>query len=234
VRRTACAALACALTGLACAQTGCTDPREAELAQELVSLQESRTAKTSFEAMRREADASGEEVAGLEREIEALRPQLDLAQAAVASAEDAYRAELDRNAALNAAIAEGQGRIRAAAERQGALEQELTIARGRAQTFKDQAAVLVKQLRPDDPEWALRLHMQTLREFLGLVGQTWPRDPVLSQVARDALPGDDIAATVRGAELAGRVRDRVTEIYGLEDKVQAGETPAVAAEPGRS
>jgi hypothetical protein len=223
-----------ALLALACAAFACSDPREAELTKEIAALEEARTPKTSYDVMWREANAAGEEVDALERELEALRPSLDAAQASAAAVEAEFAVELARNEALNREIQEGQQRLRDAAARQAALEQELTIARGRATTFKDQATVLARELRPDDPDWARRLRIQSVREFLGVVGDTWPGDPVLAEVSRTPLPDDDVEATRVGAGLMGRVRDRVTEIYGLKEAAAQAGTPAVAAEPDAS
>lgn len=224
-----------ALAGLAFCALACSDPREAELAQELVALKEARTPKKSFEAMRADADAGEAEVRELEREVEALRPQLEEAQAAAGAAEAAYRREIERNAVLNDEIQAGQERLREATARQAKLEQEITIARARAQTFKDQAATFAKELRPDDPDWARRLRIRSLREFLVAVGAVWPRDPVLAEAANRPLPPDEEEATRVGAERAARIRDRVSEVYGLSAPgANAAETPAVASEPDNS
>jgi chromosome segregation ATPase len=228
VRRTALAALALAVLA-------CNDPREAELAQELVALQEARTPKRSFELMRAEAEAGAEGVRALEGEVEGLRAQVADAKAATAGVEAAYQGEVDRNGVLNREIEAGQKRLQDAAARQAALEQEIAIARARAETFQDQAAIFAKELRPEDPEWARNLRIRSLREFLDSVGATWPRDPVLAEAAKRPLPSDATEATRVGAELAARIRDRVAEVYGLEARSgAAAEPPAVAAEPGNS
>ena len=91
--------------------------------------------------------------------------------------------------------------------------------------------MLVKELRPDDPGWAQELRIRTLREFLDSVGQTWPGIRCFPAVSRVELPQDPREATRLGAEQAARVRDRVSEVYGLGDEAGAAGTPAVAAEP---
>lgn len=193
----------------------CSDPREAELAQELVSLQASRVARTSFERMRAEVDTSEGEIGALEADLEALRAAFGEAQAAAGATDAAIQREIERNGVLNQEIRDGQQRLQEAAARQAELEKELSIARARAETFRDQANALAKELRPDDPEWAVRLRLRSLREFLGEVAAAWPGDPVLSEAARSALPADDAEATRVGADLALRIRDRVAEVYGL-------------------
>jgi hypothetical protein len=218
------------LAALALGAAGCSDPREAELAQELVALKESRVARSSFERMQAEVAAGDAAVATREGELEALGPQLGEAQAAAAALEAALQHEIDRNGALNQEIRDGQERLRQAAERQAALEQQVAIARARAQTFKDQAAALARELRPEDPEWARQLRIQSLREFLGEVRSTWPRDPVLVEAAGRELPADEVAATRLGSELAARIRERVAEIYGLVD-ASASAAPAAVASP---
>ena len=216
---------------LALGAAACSDPREAELAQELVTLQQSRVARSSFERMQAEVAAGDAAVAALEEELEALRAQLGEGQAAVGAVEAALQREVERNRALNREIREGQERLKQAAERLAALEQEVAIARARARTFKDQAAALAKELRPEDPEWARRLHIQSLREFLGEVRSAWPGDPVLAEAAQRELPADEAAATKLGSELAARIRDRVAEVYGLADAPEAAEPAPVASAP---
>ena len=226
MRRLVALAAALSLGALACS-----DPREAELAQELVALQESRVARSSFERMQAEVAAGEAEIAALEAVVGELGPQLEAAQAGGAGLEAALQHEIDHNRTLNQEIREGQARLEQAAERLAALEQEVTIARARARTFKDQAAALAKELRPEDPEWARRLRIRSLREFLGEVGSTWPRDPVLAEAARRELPTDEVAATRLGSELAARIRDRVAEVYGLVDASASAEPAPVASEP---
>jgi hypothetical protein len=129
---------------------------------------------------------------------------------------------------------EGQARLQQAAARQAELEQRVAIRRARAQTFKDQAAALAKELRPDDPEWARKLRVRSLQEFLLEVGATWPRDPVLAEAAARPLPADDREAMRVGTALAARIRDRVAEVYELGEPSAQGEVPAVAAGPDGS
>jgi chromosome segregation ATPase len=213
----------------------CSDPREAELAAELVALQESRVARSSFERMRAEVASGEAAVAALEVELEALGPQLGEAEAAVGAIEAALQHEIERNGELNREIRAGQERLKQAAERQATLEQEIAIARARARTFKDQAAAFATELRPEDPQWARRLRIQSLREFLGEVRTAWPRDPVLAEAAQRELPADEDAATRLGAELAARIRDRVAEVYGLGDgEASAGPEPVAGGPAGES
>jgi chromosome segregation ATPase len=219
------------LAALALGAAACSDPREAELAQELVALKESRVARSSFERMQKEVAAGESAVAAFEAELETLGPQLGESQAAASALEAALQREIDRNRALNQEIREGQARLQQASERHAALEQEVAIARARTQTFKDQAAALARELRPQDPEWARRLRIQSLREFLGEVRSAWPRDPVLVEAAERELPADEAEATRLGSELAARIRDRVAEVYGLVEPSASAAPPAVASPP---
>jgi len=222
------------LLGAALAALACNDPREAELVQELGALEESRVAKSSHDRMRAEVQAGEAALAELETRLGALRPQLEAAEGGLAEVQRAIQREIDRNGALNREIREGQERLQQAAGRQAALEQQVVVARARARTFKDQAAALAKELRPDDPDWARRLRIRSLEEFLREVAQAWPRDPVLAEAAGRALPADPAEATRLGAELAARIRDRVAEVYGLGEGSTAAEAPAVAAGGGAS
>jgi DNA repair exonuclease SbcCD ATPase subunit len=212
----------------------CSDPREAELAGELATLQESRTPRTSFERMRAEADEGELAVRREEAELEALAGRIEEAGAAASAVEAAFQGEVARNGDLNREIQDAQARLRDATARLAELAQRVAIERGRAQTVRDQASVLVRELRPDDPEWARRLHLQSLEEFLRDVGQAWPRDPVLAPTARQPLPADSKEAARVGAELAARIRDRVSEVYALEGGEARAGTPAVVAGPGES
>jgi hypothetical protein len=224
-----------ALAAAAIALCACSDPREAELAQELVTLQESRTSLLSVQKLAAEVSESEAALAGLRAERDALVAEIAGATAAAEEAEAAYGREIERNGALNQAIQEGQRRLQEATAREAALGQEIEIARARARTFKDQAAVLVRELRTDDPDWAQDLRIKSLREFLGNVGDTWPGDPVLGEMAKTALPADLREATRVGAERAARVRDRVTEVYGLgEETTAAGPRSAAAESPDAS
>jgi DNA repair exonuclease SbcCD ATPase subunit len=216
------------------ALAACSDPREAELAQELVALQEARVARSSFERMRTEVEAAEAEIAALEPELGALRAERGEAQAAVGAVEASVQREIARNAALNAEIQAAQQRLQQDTARHAELDEEVSIARARAATFKDQAAVLARELRPDDPDWARRLRVKSLREFLNDVAAAWPGDPVLAEAARSALPADDAEAMRVGAQLAARIRDRVSEVYGLEAAQGASDPPALAAEGGAS
>jgi hypothetical protein len=222
---------------LAVAVLACSDPREAELVQELAALQGGRVPKASLERMKEEADAAEVEIDALAPELEAVRGETEARQAAVAVLEAAVQREIARNEALNAEIQERQQALQKAAEAQTGLELEIAKQKARAQTFVDQAGVLTRELRPDDPDWAVKLRVRTLGEFLKEVGSAWPRDPVLGEVGRRELPGDPREATRLGAELAARVRERVSEVYGLGEPAGQGaaaEPAAVAAEPPAS
>ena len=229
------AAWACAVA-LGFGALACSDPREVELVQEMAALQESRVPKTSLERMKVEADAAEARVAELAPQLDAVRGEIEARKGASAALEAGMQREIARNQALNSDIQAAQDSLRQAVEKQASLEQEVARERARAQTFVDQAGVLSRELRPDDPDWALRLRIRTVEEFLHEVGTAWPRDPVLGEVGRTTFPLDAREATRVGAELAARVRDRVTEVYGLGDEAHAasGEPAAVAAEPPAS
>jgi DNA repair exonuclease SbcCD ATPase subunit len=225
------AAAVLAVTALACS-----DPREAELAQELAALHEGRLPKASLERMKEEADAAEAETDALAPELDAVRGETEARKEAVAALEAAVQREIARNEALNAEIQERQQALQKEAEAQAALELEIAKQKARAQTFVDQAGVLTRELRPDDPDWAVKLRVRTLAEFLKEVGSAWPRDSVLGELGRRPLPGDAREATRVGAELAAQVRARVREVYGLEEAAGPGPDaePSVAAEPPTS
>src|SRR5262249_34410301 len=153
---------------------------------------------------------------------------------AASALEASLQAEVARNQRLNQEIQDGQQRLQQATERQADLEQQVTIARARAQTFKDQAAALTRELRPDDPDWARRLRIQTRRESRGAVRRACPGDPGLAGAGRSPLPPAEREAPRVGAELAARIRVRVSEVYSLDADASAGATSDVAAPPPRS
>jgi hypothetical protein len=165
-----------------------------------------------------------------------VRREIEARRGAAAALEAAMQREIARNQKLNEEIQAAQEALKRAAEKQASLEQEVARQKARAQTFVDQAGVLTRELRPEDPDWAVQLRIRTLEEFLTEVGRAWPRDRVLGDVGRRPLPEDAREATRLGAELAAQVRDRVTEVYGLGESPQgaAAEPPAVAAEPPAS
>lgn len=209
----------------------CSDPREAELTQEIAALKEARVPKASYDVLLGEVAASESSLGDFGPQLEDLHARIEEAQRGAAALEAALQAEIARNQKLNAEIQDGQKRVEDATARQAELEQQITIARARAQTFKDQAAALSRELRPDDPDWARRLRIQTLREFLGEVARTWPGDPVLAGAGRSTLPTDEREATRVGAELAARIRDRVSEVYSLGEAAAASEPASVASPP---
>ena len=206
----------------------CSDPREAELVQELAGLQESRVPKASLARMKEEADAAEARDRGA-RSVARDRARGDRGargggrgprggDAAGARAEPGPERRDPRGAAGAAAGRRGAGGRRA----------EVAKQKARAQTFVDQAGVLTRELRPDDPDWAIALRVRTLGEFLKEVGSAWPRDPVLGEVGRRPLPEDPRGghADRRGARRAGaRAGERGLRARGAGDAGRGGRAP---------
>src|SRR5262249_16379098 len=86
---------------------------------------------------------------------------------------------------------------------------------------RDQAGVLAREIRGDDPGWATARRLQSANEFVAQTARSYPDDPVLAalaaqpiQVARDDPKALARAAAVRATRAASGQR-RLSRIYEL-------------------
>ena len=203
------------LLGLLCA-LACTDDRPEKLRAEIAELEEQRMPTDVYERMVAEAAESERALVAFEAELEIEAAQLDELRGEATRLDAALAAEVRRNEEIREAIVASQQALRRAAARRVQLQTEIVRHQARARVVADQANVLARELRPDDPDWALTLRLASLREFLGQVEERHPHDADLAALSATELPSDPSAATRVGADVAARVRDHLREVYGLE------------------
>jgi hypothetical protein len=195
----------------------CTNERAESLRAEVEKLKKERVDKTLVEKAKQEAaDAEGL-LASSRKALEQARSDFEKQQAELEQARAALAAEVSRNAQLQTEIAEATRRAQEQATEGQDLDAKIARAKAGARWVRDQAAVLAREIRPEDPSWATARRLQSLAEFLERVRTAYPDDPVVAEVARglgsalDATPDHARAA----AEQASRVRDRFTTVYEL-------------------
>lgn len=201
---------------------GCGPDVAAGLRREIAELEESRMPRDALEKMRGEADDAERHAGALAAEAEALRDGVGGLAAETARLESELQSEIARNEALRARIEVGREALVALAARRMTLGEEVVRQRARAKTLADQADALARELRPEDPPWARELRLATLREFLGDVAAPPPHDPEIRQLAAVPLPEDTADAMRIGAALVASLRDRVRELYGIEEDAAPG------------
>ena len=196
---------------------GCANKEADALRAEIAKLKEDRVETTVVEKARQEAiDA--------ESAVEASRVARDEAQAVIAKLEavrDATRAANDAEIAHNANV---RGQIDAVARRaqQRAargqeLDTQIASVRERATFVRDQAAVLAREIRPEDAAWASKRRLDALAEFAERVAKEYPDDPALADLAHAVVRVEqpDADQVRAAAEQAARLRDRFAAVYEL-------------------
>ena len=196
---------------------GCANKEADALRAEIAKLKEDRVETTVVEKARQEAvDA--------ESAVEASRVARDEAQAVIAKLEavrDATRAANDAEIAHNAKV---RGQIDAVARRaqQRAargqeLDTQIASVRERATFVRDQAAVLAREIRPEDAAWASKRRLDALAEFAERVAKEYPDDPALADLAHAVVRVEqpDADQVRAAAEQAARLRDRFAAVYEL-------------------
>ena len=213
---------------------GCANKEADALRAEIAKLHDERVETAVVEKAKQEA-------ADAEAALEASRVAHTEAQAGLTKLEalrDATRAAIDAETAHNAKL---RGEIDAVAQRaqQRAahgqqLDGEITGARERATYVRDQAAVLAREIRPEDATWASKRRLDALAEFAERVAKEYADDPVLASLA-DAVvrAGQPDADQVRAAaEQAMRLSDRISAVYELSSpEVAARERAAPEEKP---
>lgn len=209
--------VALALTSLLLLAAGCPNEKADSLRAVIAKLKEERVATAAIEEAKQGA-------ADAEASLASVRAQLEAARLEVGKREterDHARAAIDAEAARSARL---QGEITAVAQRaqqRAAHGQELDAqiagVRERATWVRDQAAVLARELRPDDVAWASKRRLDALAEFSRRVAQEYADDPVAAGVAQQSIRAETPTADqVRaGAEQAARLRDRFAAVYEL-------------------
>ncbi len=210
------------------ALAACTNERAESLRAELAKLKEERVETTSVDKAREEADAEQAALTARRGDLDAARAELANAEAERDAARKAIDAETARNAALQAQNADVEHTAQAAAARGQQLDTDLGRERTRAAAARDQAAVLAREIRPEDPAWATSRRLAALAEFSERLAKEYPGDPEIAALARAPIRSEKptrdqaLAASAQAAAL----RDRIESAYELPP---AG--PSAAAEP---
>ncbi len=219
---------------LLAAATACTNERAESLRAEIEKAKKERVEVAVVEKAQ-------QETAQIEAALAASRGALEQARADVAKLESdrdqaraALAAEVTRNQRLQAEIGEVAQRAQERAARGQELEAKIARAQARASWVRDQAAVLAREIRPDDPAWATARRIDTLGEFVARVAQEYPDDPVLAVLARariqpEKTPTPDQARAA--AQQAAQLRDRFASVYELPPPAVAATAPASDAKP---
>jgi DNA repair exonuclease SbcCD ATPase subunit len=210
------------------ALAACRNERAESLQAELAKLKDERVETASIDKARQEADAEQAALTARKSDLEAARAELASAEAERDAARKAIDAESARNAALQAQNAEIVHGAQAAAARGQELDTDLGRVRARAAAVRDQAAVLAREIRPEDPAWATSRRLAALAEFSERLAKEYPGDPDVVALARAPIRAEKptrdeaLAASARAAAL----RDRFEAAYELPP---AG--PSAAAAP---
>lgn len=212
---------------------GCGPDPVAEVEAEIAALEEKRVAVTDVDKAREEADAAERAVAVLlEQVVEAEQRELSEAarRDALARAVESEQARLQQSTPDIDALREETA---AATRKASQLVVEIAAAREAARRVRDQAAALERQLQPGDPPWATERRLQVLQDLISQARARYASDPVVRRLAEqegDSIPGGapDLAVEV-GRERAARLRQRITDVFALDDPaLSAMDAPAPA------
>lgn len=211
------------------ALAGCgPDPRVAPLQAEIAALEGERVEPNAVERAKADADAASADMEQARAKRDALGEHLGALRQEIASLEAAISRESRSTVAEYAAATALEEQLRNAATRGRALDERIAEIRARAELRRDQVALLAKEIRPNDPAWAIERRVRTLDELLAKLLEEYPDDRVLADVAAKRQSGlrakPDERDTSHAAADAVRVRDHLTGAYDLGSVP----TPAVA------
>ena len=221
--------------GLALFALACTNERAESLRAEIEKAKKERVEVTVVEKAKQES-------AEAEAALAASRTALEQARADEAKLETerdgqrgALAAEVARNERLRAEIEAIAQRAQAQAARGQDLDAEIAKVKARASWVRDQADVLAREIRPEDPAWATARRLEALREFVAGVASEYPDDPLVADLARAPIravlapPTPDQARAA--AEQAAKLRDRFAAVFDLAPPGVAASAPAQEAKP---
>jgi DNA repair exonuclease SbcCD ATPase subunit len=206
---------------VALVSAGCTNERAEALRKEIAELHESRVERSAIEAAHREREEAEARLASLRADLEAEREALSGLETEGERLRAALAAEGARNEHVRNRIEEVAEQARQTAARGQELDRRIGQIRQEAGWVCEQADVLARELRPDDPTWATARRLDTLLKFLKDVAERYPDDPVVAELAAEPIdveqPGPGAAEA--GSETARRLRDRFSNVYELAPDV---------------
>lgn len=200
---------------------GCGADPVAEIEAEIAALDEKRVAVADVEKAREEADATERAVAlKLEQVVEAEQREKDV----LARRDALARAVEEEEARLQGSVPNTDA-LRAmtddATKKASQLVAEIAAAREAARRVRDQAAALERQFQPGDAQWATERRLQVLHDLIAQARTRYSKDPVVRRLAEhegDSIPAWDLKRAVEaGRERAARLRERMTEVFALDD-----------------
>ena len=222
--------VALALTALLLLAAGCPNEKADALRAEIAKLKEERVETTAIEKAKQEAKESEAALAATLTQLEDANTEVGKRETERDQTRAAIDAETARNARLRGEIDAVAARAQERAARGQELDAQIAAVRERATWVRDQAAVLARELRPDDVAWASKRRLDSLAEFSERVAKEYADDPVAAEVAQQAVRADAPSAEqVRsGAEQAARLRDRFATVYELPspEVAKSAEAPA--------
>jgi chromosome segregation ATPase len=226
--------VALALTALLLLAAGCPNEKADALRAEIAKLTEERVEASTIEKAKQEAAEAEAALAATLTQLEDANTEFAKREAERDQTRAAIDAEIARNARLRGEIDAVAGRAQDRAAYGQELDAQIAAVRERATWVRDQAAVLARELRPDDVAWASKRRLDSLAEFSERVAKEYADDPVAAEVARRAIRSEAPSAEqVRtGAEQAARLRDRFAAVYQLPSpEVAASANAPIEAVP---
>jgi chromosome segregation ATPase len=226
--------VALALVALLLLAAGCPNEKADALRAEIAKLKDERVESSAVEKAKQEAAEAESALAALATQVEDARTELAKREAERDQTKAAIDAELARNARLRGEIDAVARRAQERAARGQELDAQIAAVRERATWVRDQAAVLARELRPDDAAWASKRRLDSLAEFSERVAKEYADDPVAAAIAEQPIRSekpspDEVRA---GAEQAARLRDRFASVYELPSPdVAANATEAAESNP---
>ena len=212
--------LALALTALLLLAAGCPNEKADALRAEIAKLKEERVEVATIEEAKREAADAEAALAATLTTLEDAHTEFADRELERDQANAAIEAEAARNARLRAEIDSVAQRAQDRAAFGQELDAQIAAIRERASWVRDQAAVLARELRPEDPAWASKRRLDSLADFSARVAKEYPDDPLVAEMAGQATPAAEPSAEqVRtAAEQAARLRDRFAAVYELPSR----------------
>jgi chromosome segregation ATPase len=211
---------------LLAAALACGNPRADSLRAEIEQARKERVDAKAVEKAKRETTDADAALSASRSELEQARQDFSKLESDRQRAREELAAAGSRNGSLRALIDEVGRRAQERSAKGQDLDAQIAAAKARAGWVRDQAAVLAREIRPEDPAWATTRRLDSLADFVTRVAGEYPDDAVAADLARAPIrSAEPSTQQARAAsEQAARLRDHFASVYELA-------TPAVAAGP---